>query len=502
MPSSAVIEWQTTSEGLKPYIVSDRSVKEAVWAPQPGSQTAFMECPVFECLYTGTRGPGKTDALLMDFAQEVGRGWGVDWRGVLFRRTYPELQDVIDKSKKWFPRIWPDAEFNEAKTHWKWSTGEMLFFRHFAKHADYWSYHGHAYPWIGWEELTNWPDDVCYKSMFSCARSTAIGIPIKVRATTNPYGVGHNWVKTRWRLPIAGDRMIGPVISNSKDQDGNPEPPRVAIHGRLHENRILMQADPLYINRLRAGARNRSELKAWLEGSWDIIAGGMFDDVWDSKVHVVPSFPFSAIPSTWRIDRSYDHGQSKPFSIGWWAESNGEPFKWEGRTFGAVPGDLYRIAEWYGWNGRPNEGLRMLSTQIAQGIVDRESDWDISGRSRAGPADSAIFDDYEPGKSVAGDMKSLGITWTQADKGPGSRKHGWEQLRKLLVQAMPVRNGNRELPGLFVTDRCAQFIRTFPVLPRSDKDLDDVNTESEDHIADEVRYRCRKRDRQPKQKSW
>lgn len=502
MPVTAEIEWHETDHGLKPFVVTSQTTKEAVWAPQPGSQAAFLECPIFECLYTGTRGPGKTDALLMDYAQEVGNGWGSDWRGVLFRRTYPELQDVIDKSKRWFPQIWPEAEFNEAKTFWRWPGGEMLFFRHFAKEGDYWSYHGHAYPWIGWEELTNWSDPVCYKRMFSCARSTAVGIPIKVRATTNPYGVGHNWVKARFRLPIPDKWVVGQVIRDSRDDEGNVEPERVVICGKLSENRILMHADPGYLQRLKSGARNRSEYKAWINGSWDIVAGGMFDDLWFPDVHILPSVPFNVIPRSWKLDRSYDHGQSKPFSIGWWAESNGETFRWEGRTLGTVPGDLFRVAEWYGWNGKPNEGIKMLSRQIAQGILDREDDFGLKGRVRPGPADGSIFDDYEPGKSIAGDMKSLGVRWTKSDKGPGSRKQGWEQLRKLLVNSMPTKNGKREHPGLFVMDRCRQFMRTFPILPRSHKDLDDVDTESEDHIADEVRYRCRKRDLQPKQNNW
>jgi len=57
------------------------------WSPQPGSQTFFVTSPIFETLYEGTRGPGKTNALLMDFCQHVGQGFGAAWRGVLFRRS-------------------------------------------------------------------------------------------------------------------------------------------------------------------------------------------------------------------------------------------------------------------------------------------------------------------------------------------------------------------------------------------------------------------------------
>jgi hypothetical protein len=486
-----LVEWRKVEGALKPFM----NGYEVAWAPQPGSQEAWLDCGIYEGLYEGTRGPGKTDCLLMDFAQHVGKsvcpgdhkGYGAEWRGILFRQTYPQLADLVAKTKKWFPRVFPAATFNESKMTWAWPTGETLRLSYMAREEDYWNYHGHSYPWIGWEELTTWPSDHCYKIMMSCSRSTQPGMPRKYRATSNPYGPGHNWVKARWRLPLAPGRIIGPVI-----REGDL-PPRVAIRGRLTENRILLEADPEYIDRIRAAARNPSELKAWLYGSWDIVAGGMFDDIWQPRYHVVENIPLDAIPSTWRLNRSYDHGQSKPFSVGWWAQSNGEPIEVNGAVFGHVPGDLFRLTEWYGWNGSPNEGLRMLSTEIADEIRERENRWGLNGHVKPGPADSSIFDDFEPGKSVAGDMARRGVRWQAADKRAGSRKQGWEQIRKYLKGAVPGEEGVRESPGLFICRNCEQFIRTFPVLPRDGKDPDDVDTDAEDHIADEVRYRVREK---------
>ncbi len=495
------VVWRESEElGLFPVLVDGKTEKPIVWAPQPGSQVAFLTCPVFECLYTGPRGHGKSDAILMDFLQHVGVGWKGEWRGVLFRRTYPELQDIIDKSLKWFPKIFPNAKYNRSEHFWAFEEGEQLFFRHFEKPVDYWKYHGHSYPWQGWEELTTWPDSKCYTSMFSCARSTAKGIPIKVRATTNPYGVGHNWVKMRFRLPISPlGKIRSPVIRDALDHDGNAEPERCAVHGSIKENKILIHADPHYIPRIRAAARNPEELRAWLEGDWDIVAGGMFDDVWRSEIHVVPDIPFNRIPRAWRIDRSYDHGQARPFSVGWWAESNGEPIQFNDRLYGQVRGDLYRIAEWYGWTGEPSGGVPLLAGDIARGILEREADWGLKGRVRAGVADSSIYDDYEPGSSVAGDMLKVGVSWSRSDKGPGSRVQGWQQLRKYLTNA---REQYREEPGMFVMARCDQFLRTVPVLPRDDLRIDDVDTDAEDHIGDEVRYRLRFRGKQVSSGSW
>jgi hypothetical protein len=497
-PVDRHVYWQKTDEGIKPVIYDRRrrSYIPVTWTAQPGSQDAFLQSQVFETLYTGNRGPGKTDALLMDFVQYVGRGFGADWRGILFRRTYPELADVIAKSIKWFKQIFGDgAKFNASSHTWTFADGEQLMLRHFKQPSDYWHYHGHAYPWQGWEELCTWPDDKCYKSMFACARTTNELIPTRVRATCNPYGPGHNWVKSRWRLPVPKGEIIGPIIKDSLDLGGELEPHRVAINGYLKENQILLSADPGYIKRLRAAARNEAELAAWLEGRWDIVAGGMFDDVWNPRFHVLPKFDLSKIPRGYRINRSYDHGQSKPFSVGWWMESDGNPFEAGGNWYGRIKGDLIRIAEWYGWNKRPNEGLRLVSGEIAREIKQREADMGLTRRVKAGPADASIFDRFEANKSVAGDMQREGVRWEAVDKGPGSRKQGWEQMRKRLKQAIPESDGSRDRPGLFILETCDQFLRTVPVLPRDDRDLDDVDTDAEDHIGDEVRYRLREKRR-------
>lgn len=467
------------------------------WTPNEGGQQALMECPVFEVLLEGNRGGGKTDVLIMDFAQHVGKGFGAEWRGILFRQTFPQLKDVVAKSKKWFPQIWPAAAFNESKFCWTWPTGETLHFSYIQKEADYWNYHGHEYPWIGFEELTTWADDKCYRIMMSCSRSSRAGMPRSYRATTNPYGPGHNWVKTRFQLPIEPGRTYGRIIREDR------KPPRVAIRVMLNENKRLLAADPDYQDKVLSAAPNIAAKAAWEFGDWNIVAGGMFDDVWAPAVHIVPDFDITGLLKTgWKLNRSYDHGQSHPFSVGWWAESNGEPIEIGNRVIGQVKGDVVRLNEWYGWNGSPNEGVRLLSTEIAQEIKAREEEWGMWGHFKAGPADASIFDPFEPGKSVAGSMAKVGVRWQPADKGPGSRKQGWEIMRQFMKGAMPGVEGVRESPGLFVCRRCDQFIRTIPTLPRDDKDLDNVDTNAEDHIADEARYRIRQKVRKATSRSF
>jgi len=486
----ASLEWRETESGVQPFLVrDDGTASPATWAPQPGSQERFLACRACEALYEGTRGPGKTDCLLMDFAQHCGpevktaagerwSGWGAEWRGILFRQTYPQLSDVIAKTQKWFPLLFPGAKYNRSSHVWTWPTGESLRLAYGAKEADYWQYHGHAFSWIGFEELTTWPDPRFFLKMISCCRSTMADMPRKIRATTNPYGPGHNWVKRRYHLPTPPGRIEGDLVQEA----GEPE--RIAIHGHLDENRILLTADPDYKDRLRSAARSPAELDAWLHGSWDIVAGGMFDDLWDQSVHVVPDFQ---IPRTWRIDRSFDWGSSAPFSVGWWAESDGTPLVMsDGRQFHTVRGDLFRFAEWYGTSGQPNEGIRMSPADIAQGIVDREKLWGIHDRVKPGPADPAIWtSDGSP--SIAAMMSKNGVSWIRAKN---ARQPGWEAVRLYLRQSRkPPGEAMREKPGLFVCSGCKDFRRLFPVTPRSERIPDDVDTTAEDHIQDETRYR-------------
>ncbi len=449
---------------------------EVVWAAQPGSQAAFLSCPVSEVLYEGTRGAAKTDALIMSFAQHCGIGYSYNWRGILFRETFPQLADVVAKTKKWFFRIFPGIKFNASDYVWTWPTGEQLFLRHMRVPDDYWNYHGHEYPWIGWEELTNWPDIQCYDSMIACSRSSYQGMPRMYRSTANPYGVGHNWVK---------EYFVSPAPSGVIIRDGGR--PRVRIHGHVSENRILLAADPDYVSKI-SSISDENKRKAWLQGSWDIVSGGMFDGTWREEVHVLKPF---AIPPQWRIDRSFDWGSSAPFSVGWWAVSDGtevvigvddegQPLK---RAF--PRGTLFRIAEWYGWSGKANEGCRMLASEIARGIKTKEVEMGLAGRVQAGPADSAIFD-TQNGVCIADDFSRGGIRWERADKSPGSRRNGWERVREYLAAGL---EHPMEKPGLFVFDTCRHFIRTVPSLPRDKKDPDDVDTAAEDHVGDEVRYR-------------
>ena len=441
-----------------------------ILAPHPGSQTAFLTCPVREILYEGPRGPGKTLGLLMSFLSGVGKGYGAAWRGIIFRKTYPELADVIAKTKQWFWAVCPDAEYNKSEHVWTFATGETLALRHMLSGDDYWSYHGHEYPWIGFEELTNWAQPDAYDAMKSCNRSSHAGMPRRYVSTANPWGAGHGWVKARFIDPAPAGNVI-------QDRPGGWE--RVRIHGDTAENEALMIADPEYLATLE-NIEDESLKKAWRYGDWDIAAGGMFTDVWSPARHVVRPF---AIPKSWEVSRSFDWGSSAPFSVGWWAKCNGEQPEGHGRHY--PRGTWVRIGEWYGSNGKPNQGCHMLASEVARGILEREKDMSI--KPIEGVADSAIFASGSglSNESIATVMERIGVSWTPANKGPGSRVAGWELARELLAAT----KAGDEKPGIVIFDSCRDFIRTVPVLMRDDKRPDDIDSTTEDHAADEFRYR-------------
>jgi len=444
----------------------------------------FLSCPIKECLYQGTRGPGKTDALIMNFCQYVGRGYGQFWRGIIFREKHKNIKDIVAKSKRWIPKIWPNAVYNESKSYWEWKgSGEMLIFAHANRIQDYDDYHGHEYPYLGFEELTNWATpDLYLKLQSTCRSSGPKDMPRMVRATTNAGGRGHNWVKARFIDPAPSGTVIKEEVNDPSKDSGKSIQERVSLFGHWSENRFLMDNDPDYLVNLMKNPEHL--IQAWVYGSWDIIAGGMFDDVWKSDYNVVA--PFS-IPSTWRIDRGFDPGSGHPFSVLWFAESDGCDIRWADDDWMPTrKGDIFVIAEWYGAaKDDDNEGLRLNMREISKGIIARQKAMKLP-KVHPGPADTELWKVDGHGETRAQQMEDEGIHWTKASKGQGSRVAGWDKMRTMIKAAW---NDDDALPGLFVFDTCRKFISHVPVLQRDEKDLEDADTDGLDHDADCCRYR-------------
>jgi hypothetical protein len=452
-------------------------------------------------LYAGARGPGKTDTQLMRFRRHVGKGYGSFWRGIIFDREYKNLDDLVNKSRRWFLAFGDGARFlSSAQDYkWVWPTGEELVFRAIKALDDYWNYHGQEYPFIGWNELCKYPTLELFDRMMTCNRSSFTPekdnpnlppIPLEVFATTNPYGAGHSIVKRRFIDVAPYGVVVKKVIDvfNPKTQMREPvTKTQVTIFGSYKENIYL---SPEYIAELES-LTDPNLRAAWLWGDWDIVAGGALSDVWRKAVHVIPRFP---IPANWPIDRCFDWGSTHPFCVSFFAEANGEEVKLpDGSTFCPPAGTIIQFAEWYGTKEiGTNVGLQMSATDIATGIHEREDDllqngW-IKSKPWPGPADNQIRDVREKDvDTIEKKMADKGIRWENSDKSPGSRKIGLQLTRERLEAST-----KREGAGLYFMENCIGAISTIPSLPRDEKRIDDVDTESEDHPYDLVRYRVLK----------
>lgn len=451
---------------------------------QPKQEEAFLS-EATEILYGGAAFGGKSYLMRVALIW-----WCSNVNGLqcyLFRKTLPDLiANHIDGPGKFMDMLagWIEAGhvvYNESKKRFKFWNGSAIYLRYCQYDKDALIYKGTDIHVLCMDELTSF-SEFQYRFLRGRVRMVGVKVPEEYKSMfprilcgSNPGDVGHNWVKTTF----VDKSPNGEIIQTSKDEGGMR---RQFIQAIMADNEIGMEEDPGYEDRL-SGLGDPALVEAMKSGNWDIVAGGMFDDVWRKHVHVIVPFD---IPIGWRIDRSFDWGSSKPFSVGWWAESDGTEVKLKnGNTLHFPRGTLFRIAEWYGWTGKANEGVHMLATEIAEGILRKEKDMNIAQRVVPGPADSSIYT-VENGNDIAGDMSNKNIKWTKANKSPGSRKVGWELMRTRLKACLQT---PMEAPGMFVFENCHQFIRTIPVLSRLERDRDDIDSNAEDHIADETRYR-------------
>lgn len=477
--------------------------KKVIWKPLPGSQCLALTAPVNHIMIDGTRGGGKTDVQIMRFRRHVGQGYGAFWRGVIIGRSYKALDDIVARTKRWFPKFKDGAKFlaSQAAYKWTWPTGEELLLRVMEKPGDYDKFHGQEFPFIGWNEVTQWSTSECYDLMMSCNRASFLPsehspdplnplpeMPLLVVGTTNPSGPGHNWVKSRFvDIAPAGKvvRNITRVFNPRTQKEEDVVKTQVRLFSSYKENKYLA---PEYIADL-VNIRDPNKRKAWLEGDWDVTAGGAIDDLWRSNIHIIDRFP---VPAAWKLRRSHDWGSTHPYSTGFWAISNGEEVEVDGETLCYPRGSLIRIAEDYGAERRKtpqggadyyghNTGIKLAAPKVAKRAKDLEETltmlgW-IQNKVLPGPADNQIFGVLNTeDKTIAKQMEDEGVSWERSNKSPGTRKIGLQVMRDMLENAV-----TGEGPGLYVMRNCKAFINTVPVLPRSEKDPDDVDTTAIDH---------------------
>lgn len=434
-----------------------------MWIPQPGPQLAAIEADWCEELfYGGERGGGKSD-LQLGYQEDAALRYEGKSAGIMFRKTYTELEELQMRATEIFPASGAIYKTNASKDFpysncWYWRNGATVKMRYIEHENDYGRYHGHQYSHISFDEVTEYATPDGLLKMFSCLRS-AYGVPCSVRSTGNPGGVGHGWVKTRYIDPV-------PPFTPFKDPDTGFT--RMFIPSKLSDNQILLAKDPTYRSRILAATSGNDVLRrAWLYGDWDIVAGAFFS-AWNGRLHVVQPVE---LPERWTRFRSFDWGSARPFSVGWWAVSDGDLPQFP-------RGAIIRYREWYGKESdkNPNTGIKMAAEAVGAGIRKREAGEKIA----YGVSDPAIFQE-DGGPSIASAMMPL--VWRPADN---KRKPGWQQLNSRLI-------GVDGRPMIYFFNTCVDSIRTLPLQQHDKHNIEDIDTDGEDHAVDEIRYACMSR---------
>lgn len=445
-----------------------------IWQPQP-KQIQFMQRPEFEALYGGSAGGGKSDALVAEALRQVQFPY---YKGLILRKSYPQLSELIDKSLLMYPRAFPGATYNSTTHTWIFPSGAKIRFGSLHHSNSKYDYQGQAFDYIAFDELTQFAFDE-YMYLISRCRPNGPGTRCYVRATANPGGIGHGWVKERFidaappMTPVEDDI----VVEDTKGRKVTIRRSRIFVPATVFDNKVLLTHDPNYIATL--GMLPEAEKHALLYGDWNSFSGQVFKLVNDPEhyddrrwSHVVNPFP---IPETWPIYRGMDWGYSRPFSVGWYAVAPG--------------GCLYRFRELYGCTGAPNVGIKWTPQQCAEKIWEIEhEDPNLVGRYIYGVADSAIFAS-DSGVPIVEAFEDAQIYFEKASK---QRIDGKMQCHYRLAfdeegQAM-----------FYVFNTCKHFIRCIPTLVYDETNVEDVNTKQEDHNYDEWRYVCMSRPIEPR----
>lgn len=447
--------------------------------PQPSKkQMLFLTATAKNVCFGGARGGGKSWAVRVKAVILA-----LQWPGIqimIIRKSYPELQAnhirPICKLLKIGSRD-SVARYNDSRKEMTFFNGSLIMFKYLDKERDKDKFQGTEADIIFVDEATQQSEDKM-DAIRACMRGVN-GYPKRIYYTCNPGGEGHGWVK---RLFI--DRQF---------KDGENPEEYIFIQSLVTDNPALLKSDPSYLDRLKALPPKLRE--AWLYGNWNIFEGQFFEDfriepdmiaaeaagLTLSKeelqaqglfVHVIDPIDLEhGAARGWKIYRSYDFGYGKPFSCAWWAID--------------YDGVLYRIMEMYGCKkDEPNEGVKWTPDEQAAAIAkqEREHPW-LRGKRIEGIADPAIWD-ASRGESIADTFARYGVFFTPGDN---NRIPGWMQVHFRL------QFDERGRARMYIFRNCEAFIRTIPLMQFDEHKYEDLNTDLEDHVADETRYMCQSR---------
>ena len=418
-----------------------------------------------EALYGGAAGGGKSDCALAEGLRQVEIPY---YRGLILRKTFPQLTELMDRSTEIYKAAFPKAKFNDSKHVWTFPSGAKIYFGSMQHTKDRVNYQGKRYDYIDFDELTQflWEE---YSYMFSRNRPNGPGTRCYMRAQANPGGVGHGWVKERF---ITAGKPMNTIWEkvNVRYPDGHIETrwkSRIFVPSSVFDNKILLANDPDYLTRL--ASMPEQERNALLYGDWDTFSGQVFtewrndSDHYADRINTHVVTPFE-VPKSWDIWCGMDWGYSRPFSVLWFAVDRDRR--------------LYLLREYYGCTGTPNQGVRMEPAAVAREIKRIESeDPNLRGRRISRVGDPAIWGS-QSGESIGDMFERECVYW---EKGQNARLDGKMQMHHRLAF------DDNGIPMLYVFNTCKHFIRTVPNLVYDEKDVEDVDTDGEDHAYDACR---------------
>ena len=429
-------------------------MQKVIWKPQP-KQALAMSCPATELFFGGAAGGGKSDFLLGDFLAGA-RKHGKYWRGIIFRQSYPQLEELQIRAQELF--IPMGAYYRDKSATWFFPNKATLKFRHLENEKACENYQGHQYTWIGIDELGNYPTEYVWTFMLSRLRS-ARGIPCYIRGTANPGGVGHGWLKHRF-IDNAIPNQIRKIEVRDEATGEIYYQTRVFVPSKLTDNQILMKNDPGYKTSLLTLPEHMR--RALLEGDWSVFSGQIFSEFSENK-HVVK--PSELVPGVWFKFCAMDWGYTRPFSIGWYAVNS------EGR--------MIRYREFYGCvEGEMNVGLKMGAGEVAKRA------WEMSVTEGVVNmvADPAIWQKDSENPAIVDYFEEAGFKMTKANN---------DRINGLVVMHERLTTTDHDgIPMLTIWPQCYGFKRTIPMLVPSPTHPEDIDTRLEDHIYDECRYAC------------
>ena len=409
---------------------------DIIFKANEGPQEDFLAAGETDVLYGGAAGGGKSYAMLVDPLRYAHRS---AHRGLIIRRSMPELRELIDKSRELYPKAFPGCKYKEVEKLWNFPSGAKIEFGFLERDADVYRYQGQAYSWIGFDEITHLPTEFSWNYLASRLRTTDSEITCYMRCTANPGGAGATWVKKRYIDP-------SPPHESFEGADGLT---RKFIPARLQDNPYLA-TDGRYEKMLQAlPPTQRQQL---LEGNWDVAEGAAFTEFLP-HLHVITPFE---IPVHWERVKGIDYGYASESACIWGAVDPSD-------------GTLIIYRELY------RKGL--LGTELAEMITDMEMEDPFSVQ---GVLDTACWSRTgTTGPTIGETLVRAGHKLRRADK---NRIQGKIQIHEYLKVMQSGR------PRIQILNTCPNLIRELQSIPLDKRNPEDVDTHAPDHAYDALRY--------------